>query len=168
MKTIQLKPNEITPAQFEEAMARYAAAGLRGLEITKAIEAEINEVFERYQDELQCVTQSKDAAYDLAQAYCLKHKSTLFSKRRSLGTAHGTAGFRLGTPRIKVKKGMDWQVVMQRLKDKLPTYVRTVEEPARSLILADRNKENLMPLLAEVGIEVVQEELFFIEEKKAA
>ena len=57
---------------------------------------------------------------------------------------------------------------MEKLKEKLPGYVRSVDEPAKDLLLADRNKENVAPLLMELGIQVVQDELFYIERKTAA
>ncbi len=162
------KNKEITPAQFEEAMKRYADAGLRGIEINKAIENEVNEVIARYEVDLQSATQVKNAAFETIKAYCTGNKNMLFSKRRSFGTQHGIVGFRLGTPRIKNSKGTSWKTVLDKLKKKLPQYVRVNEEPAKDLLLADRHKENVAPLLQEIGIQVVQDDLFFIDPKMAA
>lgn len=167
-KIIKKSPVEISPAQFEEAMSRYSAAGLRGIEINKAIEAEVNEILEKYEDELQCTTQTSNAAFETIRSYCTGNKSTLFGKRRSLGTPYGIVGFRLGTPRLKTLKGTTWNVILARLKEKLPGYIRTVEEPAKDLLLADRHKETVAPFLMEIGVQVVQDELFYIETKKAA
>jgi len=170
MKTRNAKKQmeEITPAQFEEAMERYACAEYRELEINKSIEDEVNEVLEKYGDELQCLAQGKTMAFETVQTYCLNNKDQLFGKRRSIGTLHGIAGFRLGTPRLKTRKGSNWNNVLLELKEKLPAYVRTIEEPAKDLLLADRQKEAVAPLLMSIGIEVVQDELFYIELKKAA
>ena len=96
------------------------------------------------------------------------NKKILFGKRRSIGTPHGIAGYRLGTPRLKIIKGTTWGMIIDMLKQKLPGYIRTVEEPAKDLLLADRNKENVAPVLMELGVQVVQDELFYIETKKAA
>ena len=167
-RTLSKHSFEITPAEFEEAMERYAAAGLRGLEIHKAIEAEVNEVLEKYENEVQFASETRNAAFETMRAYCIANKNSLFGKRRSIGTPFGIAGFRLGTPRLKLIKGATWEVILTKLKDKLPGYIRTVEEPAKDLLLADRNKEKVAPLLMEVGVEVVQDELFYIEPKKAA
>jgi phage host-nuclease inhibitor protein Gam len=160
--------NEITPAQFEEAMHRYAAAGLRGLEITKAVEAEVNEVLAKYTQDLACVQQGRERAYDTIKAYCTLHKKKLFGKRRSIGTAYGTVGYRLGTPRLKAREGQNWTTVLGKLKEQLPGYVRTTEEPAKDLLLADRHKAEVAPLLQEIGVQVEQEELFYIDIKTAA
>ena len=159
---------EITPAQFEEAMERYAAAGLRGLEINKAIEAEVNEILEKYEHDLQFASQSKNAAFETMRAYCTLNKDKLFGKRRSIGTPHGTAGFRLGTPRLKTAPGHNWKTIMKKLREKLPAYVRITEEPAKDLLLADRHKDSVAPMLLEIGVQVVQDELFYIEPRQQA
>ena len=159
---------DVTIAQFEEAMEKYATAERREAEINKIIEAEVNELLEKYEDELLTLAQGKTMAFEIVQSYCLNNKEQLFSKRRSIGTLHGIAGFRLGTPRLKTVKRGNWDKVMARLKEKLPAYIRTVEEPAKDLLLADRHKEKVAPILVEIGLQVVQDELFYIETKKAA
>lgn len=92
----------------------------------------------------------------------------LFSKRRSIGTPSGIVGFRLGTPRLKTIKGTNWATIVTQLKEKLPLYIRTVEEPAKDMLLADRHKEQVAITLQEIGVQVVQDELFYIETKHAA
>jgi len=158
----------VTATQFEEAMERYAAAENREAEINKLVEGEVNEVLEKYEDELMCLVQGKQTAFGIVQAYCTDNKEALFARRRSIGTAHGIAGFRLGTPCLKTQKGSNWNKVLAALKEKLPAYVRTIEEPAKAQLIADRHKENVAPLLVDIGVQVVQEELFYIETKKAA
>ena len=163
----KIKDN-ITTTQFEEAMGRYAVAECREMEINKMIEAEVDDVFQKYQSELVCLAQGKNTAFEIAHAYCLNNKEKLFGKRRSIATLHGIAGFRLGTPRLKTAKGSNWSTVLSELKKKLPEYIRTAEEPAKDKLLADRLKENVAPQLFEIGVQVIQDELFYIETKKAA
>ncbi|MCF8448422.1 MAG: host-nuclease inhibitor Gam family protein [Taibaiella sp.] len=158
----------ITEEQFAAAMERYAAAEAREQEINKRIECEVNDLLEKYEDELLCLAQGKQTAFDIAQSYCRENKAALFVQRRSIGTVHGIAGFRLGTPQLKTLKGGNWNKVLQQLKEKLPDYVRTTEEPARNLLLAHRHQDNVAPLLVEIGVQVVQDELFYIEPRKAA
>jgi phage host-nuclease inhibitor protein Gam len=160
--------NSITECQFEDAMKRYAEAEGREAEINALVEGEVKDVLDRYAGELQCLAQGKQMAFDIVQSYCQGNKEILFDRRRSIGTVHGIAGFRLGTPRLMTTKGSNWKNVLQSLKEQLPAYVRTVEEPARSLLLADRNKESVAPLLREIGVQVVQDELFYIETRRAA
>lgn len=159
---------EITPAQFSEAMQRYADAGLRGLEINKAIEAEVQEIMDRYNEELSLVNTAKANAFEQMRLFCLANKQKLFARRRSYGTPYGIAGFRLGTPRLKTLAGTNWDTVINSLKEKLPGYVRTTHEPAKDLLLAHRDNEAVAPYLEELGIQVVQDDIFYVTTKKAA
>lgn len=104
---------------------------------------------------------------EVVQTYCREQKEILFARRRSMGTIYGTLGFRMGMPKLKTVRGTNWDIVLQQLKAKLPTYVRTIEEPAKDMLLADRNKEQVGPLLRDLGLQIVQEETFFIELKKS-
>jgi len=171
MKTETMKTKlsgEISPAQFEEAMRRYYDAGLRGMEINKAIETEVNEILQKYEDELLCAGQVKNAAYQTVLSYCSTNKQHLFGKRRSIGTPWGTAGFRLGTPRLKATRGSNWNTIVTKLKDRLPAYIRTTEEPAKDLLIQHRNREEVAGILSEIGVEIVQDDLFYIEHNHAA
>jgi phage host-nuclease inhibitor protein Gam len=158
----------VSQRQFEEAISRYAVAERREAELCESRDTDLKEVMDKYEDEMLCLSQIKNAAFDTAHAYCLNNKEQLFGKRRTIGALHGIAGFRLGTPRLKTLKGTDWNNVLTELKTKLPDYVRTTVEPAKDQLLADRQKEKVAPLLREIGLQVVQDELFYIETKKAA
>jgi hypothetical protein len=74
----------------------------------------------------------------------------------------------LGTPRLKTKDNSNWEQVIARLQEQLPQYVRTVQQPAKNQILAQRHAEHLAPLLQALGLEIVQEDLFYIDPSKAA
>ena len=165
--TINIK-TMISPARFEEAMAQYAEAERREAEINSQIEGEVNELLDKYRDELACIAQGRQIAFDTVHAYCLDNKESLFGRRRSIATLHGIAGFRLGTPRLKLEKNSSWINVLATLREKLPGYVRTTEEPARDLLLTHRHREEVAPVLVEMGVHIVQDELFYIEAKKAA
>ncbi len=158
----------ISQKEFEQAMLNYAYAEKREKEINNTIAIELEEITGKYQNELDCLAQGKQIAFGLVNAYCINNKEVLFAKRRSIGTPHGIAGFRLGTPRLETRKGTNWEDVLASLKEKLPEYVRTCEEPAKDMLLADRHSETVAPLLADIGVQVVQDELFYIETQRAA
>lgn len=157
----------VSPTQFHEAMAAYANAEESEREIDAMLQSEMARIREKYAGELAWLQEQKVSMAELIQTYCREQKSILFSKRRSLSTLYGTVGFRLGTPKLKTLKGSNWPSVLTQLKERLPQYVRTIEEPAKDLLLSDRTKEHLAPLLKEIGLQVVQEETFFIELKKS-
>ena len=92
---------------------------------------------------------------------------------------HGVIGFRTGTPKLKTLKGFTWASALELVKRFLPGYIRQTEEIAKDKLLADRYDEVdfphsdgsgfvAMPLttaMGECGIQVVQDETFFVEPK---
>lgn len=156
----------ITSEQMEQAFAEYAKADARQQKITAEMDIQMAKIREKWQDELAKLTETKDNAFDILQAYALENRDELFSKRKSLETTHGIIGFRTGTPTLKTRKGFTWASVLEMLKEFLPNYVRTKEEPAKDKLLADREDEEVAALFPKVGIAVVQDETFFVEPKK--
>ena len=156
----------ITSEQMEQAFADYAKADARQQKITAEMDIWMSKIREKWQDELTKLAETKDNAFDILQAYALENRDELFSKRKSMETTHGTLGFRTGTPTLKTRKGFTWASVLELLKEFLPNYVRTKEEPAKDKLLADREDEEVAALFPKVGVTVVQEETFFVEPKK--
>jgi len=158
----------ISLAQFEEALSKYAGSDARKLEIEAKQEVEVNKIRSKYAEELSYLTQQMDTSLEVLQTYCTEQKEVLFVKRKTLKTVYGSLGFRLGTPKLKTLRGNTWAMVLERLKEKLPDYVRTSEEPAKDLLLADREKEGVAGNLRDIGLQVVQDETFFVEMKREA
>lgn len=156
----------ITSEQMEQAFADYAKADARQQKITAEMDIQMAKIREKWQDELAKLAETKDNAFDILQAYAMENRDELFSKRKSLETTHGIIGFRTGTPTLKTRKGFTWASVLEMLKEFLPNYVRTKEEPAKDKLLADREDEEVAALFPKVGIAVVQDETFFVEPKK--
>lgn len=152
--------------QFEEAMAQYASAEAQEASIIALLDEEMARIRAKYTDELTYLQETKKQKHEVIYTYCREQKEKLFSKRRSIGTIHGAVGFRLGNPKLKTLRGTTWGKVIEKLKEQLPDYVRTTDEPAKDLLLADRSSEKVAPLLQEVGLQIVQEEIFYIELKK--
>lgn len=130
------------------------------------MDIQMAKIREKWQDELAKLAETKDNAFDVLQAYAMENRDELFSKRKSLETTHGIIGFRTGTPTLKTRKGFTWASVLEMLKEFMPNYVRTKEEPAKDKLLADREDEEVAALFPKVGIAVVQDETFFVEPKK--
>lgn len=152
--------------EMELAFADYARADARQQKINATMDIEMTRIREKYQDELAKLQEVKDKSFDVIQAFAVENKGELFGKRKSMETTHGTLGFRIGTPKLKTLKGFTWASVLSMLKEFLPDYVRTVDEPAKDKLLADREDEKVMAMMPKVGICVVQEETFFVEPKK--
>ena len=80
--------------------------------------------------------------------------------------AHGTIGFRTGTPKLKTLKGFTWASALELVKEFLPDYVRQTWDIAKDKLLADRDAEEMLSRMAKCGMQVVQDEAFYVEPKK--
>lgn len=156
----------ITAEQANDAFAQYAKADAQINKINADIELQCAKIREKRADELTRLDAEREQAFDTLQAYATENQAELFTKKKSLEMTHGTIGFRTGTPKLKPLKGFTWGAVTNLLQEFLPGYVRTVTEPAKDKLLADRDDKDTAALFAKVGICVVQDETFYVEPKK--
>jgi phage host-nuclease inhibitor protein Gam len=156
----------VSPEAMEQAFGEYAAADARLEKIKATIDVQVTAIRERYADEMNRLSAVKEANFEVLQAYATEHKDELFVKKKSVESIHGTMGFRTGTPKLKTLKGFTWGAVTQLLKEFLPAYVRVSVEPAKDLLLINRDTEEVREVMPRVGITVVQDETFFVEPKK--
>ena len=156
----------ITAEQANDAFAQYAKTDAQIQKINADIELQCAKIREKHADELTRLGEEREQAFDTLQAYAVENKPELFTKKKSLDMAHGTIGFRTGTPKLKTLKGFTWAAALQLVKDKLQSYIRTTEEIAKDKLLADRDEEGMMEKMATCGITVTQDETFYVEPKK--
>ena len=165
----------------DQAFAAYAKADAGINKIQAEIELQCAKVREKFQDRLVALTTERDGAFDILQAFATENQAELFSKKKSLDMTHGTIGFRTGTPKLKTLKGFTWASALELAKRFLPmNYMRQTWEIAKDKLLADRDLEEVAcydeskdPRLCTMreameacGIQVVQDETFFVEPKK--
>jgi phage host-nuclease inhibitor protein Gam len=158
----------VSREQFEQAFAEYAAADAKFQNVTTKMDIEITRIREKYQEQISTLQEQKDKAVEMMQTYAMENKDELFSKRKSIETVHGMVGFRTGTPKLRTLKGFTWAAVTTLLSEFLPEYVRTTTEPAKDKLIADRDNEEVSKYFTKVGIDVVQDETFYVEPKKEA
>ncbi len=168
----------ITAEQANDAFANYAKADAQIQKINADIELQCAKIREKRADELTRLDAEREQAFDTLQAYATENQAELFTKKKSLEMAHGTIGFRTGTPKLKTLKGFTWASALQLVKEFLPGYVRQTEEIAKDKLLADRDSDVMVtcdPLgpgkpmreqMAKCGIAVTQDETFYVEPKK--
>ena len=149
----------------ENCMAAYATADARLERITATMDEKITSIRKQYADELQQLSDIKQQKLDELHFFA-ESNAQLFDKKKSIDMSHGVIGFRTGTPKLKPMKKFTWAAITELLKHHLPNYVRTVEEPAKDKLLADRDDERVSKLFPKVGIEVIQDESFYVELKK--
>ena len=172
----------VTREAADQAFAEYAKADASINKINAEIELQLAKIREKRQAELTVLAQQRDQAFDTLQAFAIENQAELFSKKKSLDMAHGTIGFRTGTPKLKTLKGFTWASALQLAKKFLPfTYIRQTEEIAKDKLLADRDMKEvavydtptgdprevtMREAMAACGIQVVQDETFYVEPKK--
>lgn len=170
MSTSRTKSKTVVPplnqSEADRVLAQYATAHAKREQTNAQMDERITKIREEYAADLEEYTERVNENFQKLQMY-YEVKPELFQKRKSVETAHGLIGFRTGTPKLKTLKGYTWAVVLKLLKAKEAlSYIRVKEEPAKDILLAEREKPETIGLMTEVGIEVVQEDTFYIDLKK--
>lgn len=156
----------ITAEQANDAFANYAKADAQINKINAEVELQCAKIREKHADELTRLGEEREQAFDTLQAYAVENQAELFTKKKSLDMAHGTIGFRTGTPKLKTLKGFTWASALNLVKEFLPSFIRTTDEIAKDKLLADRDTEGMAEKMAQCGITVTQDETFYVEPKK--
>lgn len=152
-------------AGAEEAFAQFATAAAKEKQITGKMDVEITRIRSKYDEELSALKEQKEEAFEKLQSYAENNRQD-FGSKKSLEFTHGVLGFRTGTPKLKTLRGYTWPSVTNLLKEFLPSYVRSIEEPAKDRLLSDRDDPNVKANLAKVGLLVDQDEAFYVEPKQ--
>ena len=172
----------VTREQADDAFASYAKSDAQIQKINAEIDLQCAKIREKYADRLSVLTIERDASFDILQSFATEHQDELFQKKKSLDMSHGTIGFRTGTPKLKTLKGFTWASALQLAKKFLPvTYIRQTEDIAKDKLLADRDLKEvavydtptgdprevtMREAMAACGIQVTQDETFYVEPKK--
>ena len=156
----------VTREDADVAFGMYAKADAEISKINALIELACAKIRDKYADRLTVLSAERDTAFDTLQAFASENKDELFTKKKSLDMTHGTIGFRTGTPKLKTLKGFTWEAAKNLVKEFLPSFIRLSEEVAKDKLLADRDEEGMVEQMAKCGIQVVQDETFYVDPKK--
>ncbi|WP_407402445.1 host-nuclease inhibitor Gam family protein [Sodaliphilus sp.] len=156
----------VTREAADSAFGQYAKADAQINKINAEIELACAKIREKHADRLSSLAEERDQAFDTLQAFATENQAELFTKKKSLDMTHGTIGFRTGTPKLKTLKGFTWASAVNLVKEFLPSFIRTSEEVAKDKLLADRDEEDMTEKMAKCGIQVVQDETFYVDPKK--
>lgn len=166
VRTKKTVVTRVTREQAEQAFAEFAAADAKFQNLTSKMDLEITQIREKYADRLAELGEVKARSFDVMQSFAVENKEELFARRKSMESAHGVFGFRTGTPKLKNLRGFTWAAVTNLVKELLPDYIRASEELAKDRLLADREKAEVAELFPRIGVQVVQDETFYVEPKK--
>ena len=129
------------------------------------MDAEIKTVRDRYAATLDAEEARHAALAEEIASWAELHKEA-FGEKRSLVLTHGAIGWRLGNPAIRLKPRVKAEQALAMVKERLPAYVRTVEELDKAgLLAAVAGKALDAEDLAACGLRVAQTERFYCEPK---
>lgn len=153
---------EVSREDAEDAFSNYNDIVSRLSIVEGKMNVEITKVKAKYETDISELQDNRDRYFEMLQAYA-EGNPGLFEKKKSIDFTHGTLGFRTGTPKLKTLKGFTWESVKVLVKRLMPDYVRTEEAVAKDMLLANREQPDVKNNLANVGIEVVQDESFYVQ-----
>lgn len=162
-KTTKQKHTTIdTREALENRVGEHARLTIERARLGAIMSKKIDDIRAAYDATFADIDTSLAAAEADIEAWAALHHAE-FVPRKSLELLHGTIGYRTGQPALKTIKGVRWQDVMTLLA-RHPAYIRTILEPDKEAILADRDGLGETGLAA-LGLRVEQAERFYIDPK---
>lgn len=160
--------DDLTEEQVKQVMAEYAQAQIAIARHEAELEKIIADLRETTAEKIKVFQETVRVNLSKMQAFAERHKAELFDKKRSMELAHGVLGFRKGTPKLKAAKGYTWKSVFELLKVKYPDseFIKVEKKLSRSALLDKREDDEVKALMNEIGVEVVQEDSFFVDLKE--
>ncbi|MBC6425214.1 MAG: host-nuclease inhibitor Gam family protein [Ekhidna sp.] len=164
-RTKKVLIKDVTKEEAGEAMHAFALANAREKQLHAKIEEQTIRIREKYKSDLDAAKEKKALNFDILHSYA-ESNDALFAQKKSLDMSHGVIGFRIGTPKLKARKGFTWAAVLELAKEKAAKFIRTKEEVAKDTLLACRNDAGMEEVMDAIKVEVVQDEAFFVEPKE--
>ena len=122
----------VTSEQMESAFSIYATADAKLAKINAMMDEQITRIREKYSDEIATLSDLRDKNFEVVQIYAQENRDVIFSKKKSLEAAHGTYGFRTGTPKLKTLKGFTWASAEKLVQDET-FFIELKKEEQESL-----------------------------------
>lgn len=152
----------ISEAEYQEQLAAYAKSEAEMRKINADIDLQTQKLREKHQERLNTLQTTKEASFDVVMQYA-EENPQLFEKKRSVETAFGVIGYRLGTPKLLNRQGYQLKAVIELIKEKFPKFLKTTEAVNKEAILADKDLTDND--IKSIGMEKVQEDTFYIDLK---
>lgn len=101
----------------------------------------------------------------LARKWAKAHPERFIDKK-SIELLHGIMGFRTSPHKCELLDGHTWESVLEKLQlsELGNEYIRKTPEVDKEKLIADR--ENIAEFICRIGVEITQDEKFFVEAKQ--
>jgi phage host-nuclease inhibitor protein Gam len=161
------KPAKVAKSleEIEGVMSQLAKDDARLQKINASMDEAITAIRKKNEAEIASLTASIETGHEDLETFATANKD-LFKTSKTKDFPHGSIGYRTGTPKVKQLRKLTLQQVLELCKKKLKPYVRVKEELDKQKLIADRDNKDVKKHLDYCGIEIVQEETFFVDLKK--
>jgi phage host-nuclease inhibitor protein Gam len=162
---IKLPSTIITRARAEEILGEIAGLTIAERETKNALDRETTEARERHQPVLAQIAKQIEEKTALLESWASANPAEFPKHRKSIDLLHGTLGFRTGMPKLKTLAKWTWDRVLEKLRElSLAAFIRTKDEVNKEAVIAAVGEGRLLPEDArQLGVQVVQDETFFVE-----
>lgn len=158
--------NGITHEEMEQAFSDYAFADARIEKITARMDEEMTKIRDKYAPDLKENTEKRTASFEKLQTYAVEKRDELFSRKKSMETAYGTFGFRMGTTSVKQMHGFTTAASLNLALTLAPDFVRTKQELDKKMLIAREEDQKIRELMPKLGVFFDKAETFFVAPKK--
>lgn len=147
--------------EFINTLDQIARLGVKLDTLQATKETAVQKVLTEHDPEIKKVSGDIDQLTKRAEQWASPRRDELFSKgKKSASTALTIYGYRLGNPSLKPAKGWTWDKVVKLLQDThRKAYLVTKTTPDKEAIRLHVKPHKL----AKLGLEIKQEETFYVE-----
>ena len=118
---------------------------------------------DKHQGELSQLQPERNTALTEVQKIAETNRKKLFSRNKSVHTSFGVVGFRKKRMQFKLATGETTESVLKKMRTVCPQLITTKEVISKNVLYAARNTPNFRSEMAQCGIEIVEEENFYIK-----
>lgn len=160
----------LTKEQAQDTLGEYTEATTELESISAEMDQRITEIRNEYSDKIAALTSKKDEKFKALQLYATQNKDNLFADdKRSIDLVHGKIGFRWGNFKVVTLKSVTIKAAVQLMaKNKFlrENFLVPKVDLNKEAIIAVRDDKKKMDKIRAVGLDVDQEESFFVELNK--
>jgi phage host-nuclease inhibitor protein Gam len=147
----------------EKAMSEYNVASAQLDHDVAELQQKINALTFSYQARIDKCRAALDAAKAVLKDFAVQNRDRLFGETKSMPMLGGTFGFRLGGWKLKALKGHRLMMATISALTSMTEYVRHgADSLDRQALIADRDKPGVAERLRQCGLQITQDEDFFI------
>lgn len=165
-KTVSKKP--ITTVSLEDAQSasrQYADATSRLNKVEVKMNTDINKVKGKYSQEITEAQTEMQAAEKTLKQFAVEQKSN-WGEKKKCDLFHCVVGFRLNPPKVDKAEGTTWEAITLQAKRMFPQLMSVSYTLNKKAIVALSKEEKAFAKVKEkLGIDVVQDETFFVTAK---